>query len=334
MTTKAPDTKEGSAVRFDTRLLPPEQRFAAWATGMPYYDVSTPNPHAFQAQVCAWSLPPVLIVDARLSAIAVGRDIARIGADGREEIVLLLLMQGSAQGDADGCPFRARSGEIVCHDRARPLAMALSAGRNVAVSIPRAFLEERVRAAGLHGRVLSGDAAALLRAAMAALPQAIDGMRNAAELARVLRDLIAATVRDGCDPDGRDTAQALRARVRRFIDQNLDAPLGIGQLCSALGVSRARLYRAFQDTDGIARYIQSRRLARVHRLLSDPAETRSIGQLALCHGFADPAHFSRLFRRRFGLSAQELRRTSRAGRTTALGGDDAAVRFRIWEAAR
>jgi AraC-like DNA-binding protein len=334
MTTKTRNNEEISAVTFDTLALDPEQRFAAWATGMPYYDVSTPDPAAFQARVRAWSLPPILIVDASLSAVTVGRDNGRIDADGQEEVVLLLLKRGSAQGDADGCAFRARRGEIVCHDRARPLSMTLSASRNIAVSLPRAFLEERVRASGLHGRVLSGNGAALLRAGMEALPSAIGGMRNSAELARVLRDLVAATVRGAGDSGQRDTAQALRARVRRFVDENLDAQLGIGHLCSALGVSRARLYRAFQDMDGIARYIQSRRLARVHRLLRDPAETRSIAQLALNHGFADPAHFSRLFRRRFGLSAQELRRTCRSEPAPVVSGDDAPIQFRAWEAAR
>ena len=301
---------------------------------MPHYEVSAPDPETFEALIHAWSLTPVLVVDAKMSAVNVGRDAARVAADGRDEIVLLLLEQGSAQGDADGQSFHARRGQIACHDRARPLSMALSAGRNIAVSMPRAFLEERVNASGLHGRVLSGDGAALLRAAMRALPKAVGGMRNPAELARVLRDLIAATVRDADQSGGHDTAEALRARARRFIGENLDAQLGVGHLCDALGVSRARLYRAFGDGGGIAHYIQERRLARVHRLLRDPAETRSIGQLALSHGFADPAHFSRLFRKRFGLSAQELRRASRPEPAQPVSGDDAPAMFRTWEIAR
>lgn len=325
---------EQPAVVFDTRELPPEERFASWATGMPYYAVSTPDPEAFEARIHAWSLAPLLVVDAQMSAVTVSRDPVRIDSDGRDELLLLLLERGSVEGDADGRRFRARAGEIACHDRARPLTMTLSAGRNIAISLPRVFLEERVRAAGLHGRVLSGGGAALLRASMHALPKAMSEMRNAAELARVLRDLVAATVRDMDHVEGGNTTEALRARARRFIGENLDSPLSVEQLCAALGVSRARLYRAFEDGGGIARHIQAQRLARVHRLLRDPAETRPIGQLAASHGFADSAHFSRLFRKRFGLSAQELRRASRSEPEPAVSGDDAPLVFRTWEAAR
>jgi AraC-like DNA-binding protein len=54
-------------------------------------------------------------------------------------------------------------------------------------------------------------------------------------------------------------------------------------------------------------YIWRRRLETVHVLLSDPAEARSLAELALAFGFSSHAHFSTAFRRRFGYAPRDAR---------------------------
>jgi AraC-like DNA-binding protein len=78
-------------------------------------------------------------------------------------------------------------------------------------------------------------------------------------------------------------------------------------------MSRSNLYRVFEETGGVARYIQRERLLEAHAALTDPTNTRSISAIAgdLC--FADASSFSRTFKREFGHSPGEVRSAALAG---------------------
>jgi AraC-like DNA-binding protein len=78
-------------------------------------------------------------------------------------------------------------------------------------------------------------------------------------------------------------------------------------------MSRSNLYRLFEDTGGVARYIQRERLLEAHVVLSDPVTTRSISAIAEDLCFADASSFSRAFKREFGYSPGEARSAVLAG---------------------
>lgn len=92
-------------------------------------------------------------------------------------------------------------------------------------------------------------------------------------------------------------------------------------------MSRATLYRLFESIGGIAAYIQSRRLARAYAALVRPAHRhRRLYDIALDWGFVSEAHFSRSFRRAFGLSPSEARALAGSTRRVAVrapGSEDA-----------
>ncbi|MCM2472309.1 helix-turn-helix domain-containing protein [Rhizobium sp. CG5] len=96
-----------------------------------------------------------------------------------------------------------------------------------------------------------------------------------------------------------------------YIDAHLAAAdLGAERLCRVLAVSRRKLYYLFEPFGGVSRFIRERRLAACHRILRQGEDARLISTLAYDHGFSDPAHFSRLFRARYGYSPKEARRTT------------------------
>lgn len=103
-----------------------------------------------------------------------------------------------------------------------------------------------------------------------------------------------------------------RRRVLELIDAKLDARLSVMTLAREAGLSPSHFARAFKETTGRAphRYLLSQRLERARRLLAVPGGT--ISDVAARTGFADQAHFTRLFRREFGLTPgaylRELRR--------------------------
>ena len=105
-----------------------------------------------------------------------------------------------------------------------------------------------------------------------------------------------------------------KERVRQAVRRHLRTPtFGPKVLCRLVGMSRSNLYRLFEDSGGVARYIQSQRLLDAHAVLSNPANPKSISGLAEDLCFADASSFSRAFKRDFGYSPGEARPGSQAG---------------------
>ena len=113
----------------------------------------------------------------------------------------------------------------------------------------------------------------------------------------------------GQDTNGTDTARARRLQIRRYIRANLADPrLSPARIADALHVSRRTLYAALSpDDDGVAAEIRGQRLERARAILLDPSQKRSVAEVAATVGLPNPAHFSRIFRSRYGLSPSDLR---------------------------
>ncbi|MCK6691884.1 MAG: helix-turn-helix domain-containing protein, partial [Thermoanaerobaculia bacterium] len=98
-------------------------------------------------------------------------------------------------------------------------------------------------------------------------------------------------------------------QVRGILEAHLDDDaFGIPDLCKALAMSRAQLYRKFQAlTDRpVGHYFRDLRLHKAKTLLSD-TDLR-ISEIAFQVGFKDPAHFTRAFEEAFGVSPSGWRR--------------------------
>ena len=96
-------------------------------------------------------------------------------------------------------------------------------------------------------------------------------------------------------------------RVRRYIDEHLDADLGIETLAGVAQLSRAHFVRRFADAAGTSpsRYVLSRRLELARRLLV--ATDTSIGGIADATGFATANYFGKVFRRAYGVTPGAFR---------------------------
>lgn len=82
---------------------------------------------------------------------------------------------------------------------------------------------------------------------------------------------------------------------------------GLAQMAAAAGLSRFHFLRRFKRATGITpwRYLTELRLARAKSLLADPA--MGVAEAAAAAGYADPAHFSKLFRQRTGKTPSAYR---------------------------
>ena len=113
----------------------------------------------------------------------------------------------------------------------------------------------------------------------------------------------------GAESHGQRRAE-LRPRIHRFIDDHLSDPaLGPAEIAAAADISVRHLHRLFSDgSNTLGDCIRTRRLERCRNDLANPRlRSRTITEIAFAWGFSDSAHFSRTFRRQFGVSPRVFR---------------------------
>ncbi len=307
---------------FSTAHLRSRDQFDAWRDSVSVvFDVAPlagrRAEDGFAASVRAHHLGALVVTQVDFDGQRFLREKRRAAADGLDHYLVQLYASGGLVGTADERERVLRAGDVQILDLARPNATEARASATIAIVVPRDTLRQALPAAGdLHGLVLrrDGSAGGLLADYMRALAARADtiAVADAAAIARATTGMIAACFHTTAETRARARTQieaTTLGRIQRHIAANLDAPeLNAGALCGAFRMSRSRLYRLFEPMGGVAAYIQEQRLTRAHAELSDPAHGhRRIYDIAFSGGFASEAHFSRVFRRAFGLSPSEAR---------------------------
>ncbi len=132
---------------------------------------------------------------------------------------------------------------------------------------------------------------------------------------RTLYDLLAEALRPAVPSSREARRTALRASVRRYIYDHLSDPrLTPPRIAAANAMSVRALHALFEETDeSVAQMIRRERLRRAFDDLTGSRE-ESVSDVALRWGFSDAAHFSRVFKREYGVSPSDLRDVSRSRR--------------------
>ncbi|CAB1368729.1 helix-turn-helix domain-containing protein [Denitratisoma oestradiolicum] len=101
-----------------------------------------------------------------------------------------------------------------------------------------------------------------------------------------------------------------RRRVLECIAANLNAPrLDVQSVATACGISPRYVHLLMRHTGRtFSQYLLEHRLERCRNALQGRPGKRSITEIAFEWGFNDVSHFSRSFRKRYGLSPREFRR--------------------------
>jgi acetamidase/formamidase/AraC-like DNA-binding protein len=133
-------------------------------------------------------------------------------------------------------------------------------------------------------------------------------------VAQSLAELLPTFMRQLAAPAKEAAGTATQAAILHRICQTIERRLGDPELvparvAQAEGISERYLQKLFEGTgNSFTHYLRERRLQRTWADLANPAEVHhSISKIAYRSGFNDSAHFSRVFRARFGLSPREFR---------------------------
>ena len=189
----------------------------------------------------------------------------------------------------------------------------------VGLEIPKASLPlPRDRADRAIGRPMSGRSGvgALLAQFLTQVAADTGSYRpaDAPRLGMVLTDLVTTLFAHTLDADDslppETRSRTMTLRVKSFIRRRLHDPeLTPGNVAAAHYISRSYLHRLFQGSGrSVQEWIRALRLQACHEALSSGPPNLPLGELAYRWGFADQAHFSRLFKQRFGVTPGEVRR--------------------------
>ena len=101
--------------------------------------------------------------------------------------------------------------------------------------------------------------------------------------------------------------------MQSFLNTRLQSDVGLEDLCSHFGLSRATVYRHFAPLGGVKQYIIRSRLEQCYHDLSiADGENIRVSDVAASWGFRQAATFSRSFRARFGVTPSQVLGEKRA----------------------
>ncbi|MEA2593995.1 MAG: hypothetical protein QOF01_464 [Thermomicrobiales bacterium] len=131
-------------------------------------------------------------------------------------------------------------------------------------------------------------------------------------IAESLGTYLSASLSAPTTPTARDSfptpaQRRLAAQAREYVDAHFRDDLTIAEIAAAVCASPAHLQRSFRAGTGVSliRYVHQLRLRRAADLLR--TSNRSVTEVALAVGFADPSYFARLFRREYGVAPASFR---------------------------
>lgn len=325
--------RDGSPVRkWHTGSLAVAEQFPFWREvvweAFTPVALTRPGGGPFTGEVAAWQVGPVGVAMIASESQRVMRTPAEIARRAGDVFFLNLpLTDGTSAGQA-GRTARLGRGDFAIVDAAGPFELAFPRPfRQISLMLPHDLLAPLLVAPGqatavcvAGGTGLGAVASAAVRSLVRAGPS-LDAEAGRA-LAGRLVDLVALSV--GAVTKAPPSAN--RALLLKAAQDAVEGSLGDPDLSPALvaarvGVSVSYLHRLFADTGcSFGRWTLGRRLDRARRDLEDPVRRHwTIAQIALEYGFEDPAHFSRVFKGRFGVTPRQSRAVSAADREVASG---------------
>jgi AraC-like DNA-binding protein len=311
------------AVVLNTSSSVPDRRLAFWQdivcdtfVGL---DCRSDMHEAFWGAVSQSAVGATTFTRVDSCAQRVFRTPSRIARASQDYVLVALGNSGVNGVYQDGREAVVSAGQFVIYDTTRPYELRFDDSFSQTIlQMPRKLLHQRIGAFdALTATTFSRDRPleGLAYDFLISTSKVIDHV-DPATATRLLDqglDLIAMAFAERMhqrSPDQSFHRSALLYRLKNTILTHLSDPeLSISQVAAAVGISPRYASDLMADEQTSFRsYVQTQRLERCKRDLSDPAHAaRHIGDIAFAWGFNDLAHFSRIFKQRFGASPREWR---------------------------
>ncbi|MGD9958385.1 helix-turn-helix domain-containing protein [Nocardioides sp.] len=305
-----PETFDVSALGHDRSIEVWEQHNAAALIGL---TCQVPSQVPFRAKEVNLQLDRLHLARVQGTPHVVVRDESMVARRPADAIVVYAALRGEALWEYAGSKRLVRPGQLLVCDVDRPFLRGFGHGlEELAVKVPRAAFTELTGLTTVDAPLLldaaSSGADPYARALVRLVGRAVGRTAVPAD-ERTILELVSVLATGG--RVGLPVAH--RAAARTFIDDHLTDPsLSAADVASGAGISERHLSRLFAETGtSVPQHILARRLDLAHTLLcrSEEPDARIVDIAESC-GFTSTAYFSDTFKRRFGATAGDVRRSA------------------------
>jgi len=307
---------------FSTDDYAPSARYAAWRDAIcdvyVHVDVKASDPERYRGFIREAKFGGVVLTDILLSEQRIRRGRQHISRLDKECYYLQLIHKGSVSVVQRGETHKSNAarGAVFCAAEQYELH-GHGEVRSFYLEIPRdefaqRFPRERIPvSASLNTTQGLGRIATEFCATLATEGSRLEeGVR--AGLGDQLMDLLAFSLltSEGDMPAAEGSVKRARLwSIQQWIEDHLSDPnLSLEKVAAANGMSLRYLHVLFERCDmSASEWIWNRRLQLCYDRIAR-GDGRSITSIAFDHGFNSSAHFSTMFRRKYGISPRELAR--------------------------
>lgn len=309
---------------FSTAQVAPERRAAFWnavyGERFAPVNVTPAEDEEFQAELRLGAAGPVDFARIRSKGCRAERTRAHAAATADRKFGFLIVMDGVGTVTHRRREALLAPGDVIVNDNTEPMLCRFrgpvsSLTVRADAGVVRSRLPFVDDLCGVRLPAAAGLAGAVLDMAKCLADQAENGLPAdyGSTIATHLLDVLAtgyAMARGAAAAEGAASG-ARKALARQFIESNLASPdLTPHAVAVALRISPRYLRMLMaEDGDTVSALILRRRLEECAKRLASPVwRGRTITDIALAWGFNSTAHFSRVFRERFGMSPRDYRR--------------------------
>ncbi|HKJ16050.1 MAG TPA: helix-turn-helix domain-containing protein [Xanthomonadales bacterium] len=295
------------------------EQYDAWAhllnEAFGSWDVATHKEPDFFASVSMSAFDDFGVVKCKCDPCSGTRKSSQISRDDKEFLAIQLTLKGRENvrlGDQD---FNLGPGDIMIWDSTKEMHFSVEESlQKVSLILPlqrlKSWMPLRWQKAARKIEANSANAILLTSYIDALANQNIcDSRLKGEHLSEAAVALLAGTV----DQKRRSSTTLRRIQleqVKSYILSNLDdTELSLSEIARVNKISLRYLHLLFEENhETAARYLQTQRLKRCRRDLENPLmKSRKIGDIAQSWGFNDAMHFSRVFKKAFGITPSEAR---------------------------
>jgi AraC-like DNA-binding protein len=292
--------------------LAPKRQVQCWSDALTdlcgRFDVDPLEASKLDARINYTTVSRLKLCQIEVSQHRIAHHAERAKATDHPYVKILFQTHGISYFEQDGRQIEILPGDCLAYDVSTPHTIVSPAlTRHEVVIVPKELLSERgfrltkMTACKLSARTGTGRIAhdfvhAVFGEATKLSPY------NAIGVADSLIDLLLLPLREADAAFDRGGPEAMYIRAQAFIREHLrDPELSIDQISAALGCTKRYLHMLFSDRGmTVSDYIWGARLQNCRQELEAHAG-KTITDVAFSWGFSSSSHFSRVFRKYFGV---------------------------------
>ena len=305
---------------FSTELIPLSDRVDAWQwrtqqiCGNCY--IQLPKHSLFHGCIESRRVGGLQLTRFSSSSLSFRKSPAETASPENRCCIVITQLRGVRHYSQNGASVTLRPGDSTLIDSGLPWSSSCATEcARLYLRVPRWLIEDRMRTSVLPlARRIPGDAGPGVTLSRVSRSLYQDAEMWKAEEGTALDSyfnvLSACVGHSRADVSGVQRCAELSSRIQSFIEAHLTEPtMGPAEIASAVGISVRHLHRLFSlRGHTVGDWIRWKRLLQCRRDLADPRlRERTITEIAFFWGFSDSAHFSRCFRRQFGVCPRTFR---------------------------